>query len=130
MPPVPLLHPITPSVNPDSVFHPAPTPTLSSLLFFPSLYSVSLAHRVLLRRAHSVPTVTSLPVLLHRVCLTNILPQKCHLTVSLRERQLIKSQGSTDLIKVHLQTFKATIKYFLRTVSIPYLQKVMIYRTD
>lgn len=50
------------SFNPASVFRPAPapTPTLSSLLCI-SLYSVSLAHRVLHRRAHSVPTVTSLP---------------------------------------------------------------------
>lgn len=68
-------------------------PLLPSLLFSPSLCSVSLAHRVLHRRAHSVPTVTSLPILLRRACLTNIPPQKCHLTAFERERQWIKSQG-------------------------------------
>lgn len=39
----------------------APLPLLPSRLFFPSLCSVSLAHRVLHRRTRSVPTVTSLP---------------------------------------------------------------------
>lgn len=39
---------------------------LPSFQFSPSLYSVFLAHRVLHRRAHSVPTVTSIPILLCR----------------------------------------------------------------
>lgn len=50
------------------------------------------AHRVLHRRARSVPTVTSLPILLQRARLTNIPPQKCHLTAFERQRQWIKSQ--------------------------------------
>ena len=71
------------SFNRASVFHPAPAPTPTLSL----LCSVSLAHRVLHRRAHSVPTVTSLPILLRRAWLTNIPLQKCHLTAFQWARQ-------------------------------------------